>query len=70
MSIDPHGIQRATHVADLVFASLVRADSASHEDSEKIVSAEMAPQEIIQNIMYDPEFWDGVGRVVLEIELR
>ena len=70
VSVDPHGIQRATHVADLVFASLEGADSVGHEDPEEIVSAELAPQKIIQNTMYDSEFRDGIGRVILEVELR
>ena len=70
MSADPGRVQHATHMADLVLASLEGADLMYHEDPEKVVRAEFALQEIIQNIMYDSEFWDGISRIILEVELR
>ena len=57
-------------MADLMLASLEGPDSANHEDPEKVVRAEFAIQEIIQNIVYKSEFWDGISRIVLEVQFH
>ena len=68
--VDPGGIQQATHVVDLVCTPLEGADSTADEDPKKVVRAKFVLQEILQNILYKLEFGEGIGWIVLEVQLR